>query len=150
VRAGEGKVIETEHYSHLFMAAELLNKGFVPMIVEIRGRSLEEFGPLLRHEGDEFAYVLEGTLVVHTDVYAPTILATGDAIYFDSRMGHAYLNGGDGTCRTLAISSRSESIAAADLGGRAATGSAPAESAAVEADEATARKPSVVARKRRA
>jgi len=77
VRANEGEMIDTKNYRHLYIAADLLNKRFVPMIVENQARSLEEFGDLLRHEGDEFAYVLEGTLVVHTDVYAPAVLATG-------------------------------------------------------------------------
>jgi hypothetical protein len=47
------------------------------MINEVRGRSLEQFGELLRHEGDKFAYVLEGTVIVHTDVYAPAVLQRG-------------------------------------------------------------------------
>jgi transcriptional regulator with XRE-family HTH domain len=117
VRAGEGEIVDTKNYHHLYLAADLLDKGFVPMINEVRTRSLEQFGKLLRHEGDEFAYVLEGTVIVHTDVYAPAVLQRGDAIYFDSRIGHAYLNGGEGTCRVLAISSRPEPKPA--LAGRA-------------------------------
>jgi transcriptional regulator with XRE-family HTH domain len=106
VRAGEGKIIDTKNYGHLYLATDLLNKAFVPAIVEIRARSLQEFGDLVRHEGDEFTYVLEGTLIVHTDVYSPAVLSAGDGIYFDSRIAHAYLNGGDGPCRALAICSR--------------------------------------------
>jgi transcriptional regulator with XRE-family HTH domain len=109
VRAREGRLIDTKNYGHLYLAADLLNKQFVPMVVECRARSLEEFGPLLRHEGDEFAFVLEGTLLIYTDVYAPALLEVGDAIYFDSRIGHAYLTGGPAACRVLAVSSRPES-----------------------------------------
>lgn len=148
VRAGEGKAIETENYSHLYVAADLLDKGFVPMIVECRARSLQEFGILLRHDGDEFAYVLEGTLVVHTDVYAPAVLATGDSIYFDSRIGHAYVNGGDGTCRVLGISSRPEPIAAVDLPTRAEAFS-PASETSLPVEPIPSRKPPVTQRRRR-
>lgn len=104
IRRGEGHQVDTPNYGHLYLAADLLQKRFLPLIVECRARTLEEFGSLISHPGDEFAYVLEGTLVLHTDIYAPAVLEQGDAIYFDSRMGHAYLNGGNGTCRVLSIS----------------------------------------------
>jgi transcriptional regulator with XRE-family HTH domain len=113
VRRGEGRSIETQMYGHLYLASDLLNKRFVPMVVECRARSLQEFGELIHHEGEEFAYVLEGTLVIHTDVYAPAVLEMGDAIYFDSRIGHAYLTGGQAPCRVLAISSKPEPMAVA-------------------------------------
>jgi transcriptional regulator with XRE-family HTH domain len=108
-RKGEGYAIESQHYGHLYPAAELLNKRFVPIIAQVRARTLDEFGPLIRHAGEEYAYVLEGTVELHTDLYAPTRLEAGDSIYFDSGMGHAYLNAGDGDCRVLSICSASES-----------------------------------------
>lgn len=115
-RAGEGRAIDTRNYGHLYVAAELLNKSFIPVVAEIRARSLEEFGELVRHEGEEFAFVLEGTVDLHTSVYAPVRLETGDSIYFDSGMGHAYVNVGEGPCRVLSICTGAEShlIAAAE------------------------------------
>jgi transcriptional regulator with XRE-family HTH domain len=147
VRANEGEMIDTKNYRHLYIAADLLNKRFVPMIVENQARSLEEFGDLLRHEGDEFAYVLEGTLVVHTDVYAPAVLATGDSIYFDSRIGHAYVNGGTGPCRVLAISSTPQPMAKAILKASEAAGSAVTETS-LPAVPTQSRRPAALRRKR--
>ena len=89
--AGEGQIIETDNYGHIYPAADFLNKRFVPIIAELHARSLEEFGELIRHPGEEYAYVLEGTVVFHTELYAPLTLRKGDSIYFDSGMGHAYL-----------------------------------------------------------
>lgn len=106
--AGEGRAIETASYSHLYPAADLLNKRFVPIVAEVRARSLAEFGELIRHPGEEFAYVLEGAIELHTDLYAPVRLETGDSIYFDSGMGHAYLAAAGGRCRVLSICSASE------------------------------------------
>lgn len=108
-RKGDGYAIESQHYGHLYPAADLLNKSFVPIIADLHARTLDEFGPLIRHAGEEYAYVLEGACELHTDLYAPTRLETGDSIYFDSGMGHAYLNAGDGPCRILSVCSASES-----------------------------------------
>jgi len=108
-RAGEGKAIETETYDHLYPAADLLNKRFVPIIADIKARSVSEFGELIRHPGEEWAYVLEGAIELHTELYAPLLLRAGDSIYFDSGMGHAYVAAAPGRCRVLAICSGSES-----------------------------------------
>jgi hypothetical protein len=43
------------------------------------------------HAGEEYIHVLEGTIVVHTEFYDPVKLKTGEAIYIDSNMGHAYV-----------------------------------------------------------
>jgi transcriptional regulator with XRE-family HTH domain len=107
-RAGEGLVIDTENYGHLYMAADLLNKSFIPIVAEIRARTLEEFGDLVRHEGEEFAFVLEGAVDLHTSVYAPVRLYAGDSIYFDSGMGHAYVAVGEERCRVLSICTGAE------------------------------------------
>ena len=104
-RAGEGQVVETSSYRQTYLATELLNKKMTPILVEIRARTLEEFvaefGGLIRHPGEEFSYVLEGELDFHSELYAPVRLRAGDSIYFDSEMGHAYLNAAPGRCRLL-------------------------------------------------
>ncbi len=108
-RAGEGRVIETETYGHIYPATDLLNKRFVPIVAEVRARSLSEFSELIRHPGEEYTFVLEGTVELHTDLYAPVTLEVGDSIYFDSGMGHVYLSAGPGFCRVLSICSGEES-----------------------------------------
>jgi hypothetical protein len=81
----------------------------VPIIAEIHARSLSDFSELIRHPGEEYAIVLEGTVELHTDLYAPVTLEVGDSIYFDSGMGHVYLAVGPGRCRVLSICSGEES-----------------------------------------
>jgi transcriptional regulator with XRE-family HTH domain len=108
-RAGEGHALETENYGHLYPASDLLNKRFVPIIAELRTRTLAEFGELIRHPGEEYAFVLEGTAEFHSELYAPLTLHKGDSIYFDSGMGHAYLLAGAGPCRVLSMCSGDES-----------------------------------------
>lgn len=105
-RAGEGQFVQTQSYDQMYLASELLSKRFTPIVVEVKARTIEafkaEFGDLIRHPGEEFAYVLEGEVAFHTDLYAPTVLKAGDSIYFDSEMGHAYLKAADGPCRLVA------------------------------------------------
>jgi transcriptional regulator with XRE-family HTH domain len=107
-RAGEGKAIETRNYSHLYPAWDLLNKSIIPIVAELHARSLEEFGELIRHPGEEYAYVLEGEVDLYTSLYAPVRLKAGDSIYFDSGMGHAYIAASAGPCRVLSICSAPE------------------------------------------
>ncbi|HWA30948.1 MAG TPA: XRE family transcriptional regulator [Rhizomicrobium sp.] len=107
--AGQGQIIETENYGHLYPAADFLNKRFVPVIAELHARTLEEFGEMVRHPGEEYAYILDGTVAFHSELYAPLILRKGDSIYFDSGMGHAYLAAESGPCRVLSICSGPES-----------------------------------------
>jgi mannose-6-phosphate isomerase-like protein (cupin superfamily) len=63
----------------------------IPILVRIRSRSPREFGDLVRHQGEEFLYVLEGRVAVHSEFYDPVVLEAGQGIYIDSTMGHAYL-----------------------------------------------------------
>jgi len=118
VRAGEGKAIETKNYSHLYPAWDLLNKRIIPIVAELHARSLEEFGELIRHPGEEYAYVLEGEVDLYTSVYAPVRLKAGDSIYFDSGMGHAYIAAGEGPCRVLSLCSAPETQLIAATAGR--------------------------------
>jgi transcriptional regulator with XRE-family HTH domain len=107
-RSGGGLAVETENYSHLYPGEDLLNKRLVPIIAEVRARSLAEFGELVRHVGEEFVYVLEGTVELHTDLYAPARLEAGDSVYFDSGMGHAYVAVGLKHCRVLSVCTASQ------------------------------------------
>ncbi len=117
-RAGEGKAIETQNYSHLYPAWELLNKRIIPIVAELHARSLEEFGELVRHPGEEYAFVLQGEVDLHTSLYAPVRLKPGDSIYFDSGMGHAYIAASEGPCRVLSLCSAPETQLIAASAGR--------------------------------
>jgi transcriptional regulator with XRE-family HTH domain len=109
-RHGEGSAIETKTYSHLYPAADLLNKQIVPIMAECKARTLAEFGPLIRHSGEEYAIVLDGAVEFHTDLYAPVLLNKGDSIYFDSSMAHGYIAACDGVCRVLSICSSMDAL----------------------------------------
>jgi mannose-6-phosphate isomerase-like protein (cupin superfamily) len=78
------------------------------VFTRIRAKSLQEFGDLVRHPGEEFIYVLEGGITVHTEFYDPVVLGSGESIYVDSNMGHAYVAEGCDEAAVLAVCSSSD------------------------------------------
>jgi transcriptional regulator with XRE-family HTH domain len=103
-RAGEGVLAEAPAYVYRYLCTNLRRRAMTPIVAEARARTLEEFGPLLRHEGEEIVYVLTGRVELHTELYAPEMLEAGDCAYLDSAMGHAFLNAGRGEARVLFVS----------------------------------------------
>lgn len=83
--------VETPHYDYDYLCADLRDKRMVPILGRIRAHSIEEFGDLISHRGEEFVYVLEGCIEVHSQFYTPLTLKTGQGVYIDSTMGHAYI-----------------------------------------------------------
>lgn len=104
-RQDDGFVAQTKQYTYRYLAEELLKKKFTPVIMELHASTLTQFGALLRHEGEEFAYVLEGTVDLHSEVYAPLRISAGESVFFDSQVGHAYLRVGETPARLLTIAS---------------------------------------------
>jgi transcriptional regulator with XRE-family HTH domain len=83
--------VETPNYDYDYLCSDLRDKRMVPIIGRIRARSIEEFGELISHRGEEFIYVLEGCIEVHSQFYTPLTLQVGQGVYIDSTMGHAYI-----------------------------------------------------------
>ncbi len=108
LRIGDGRRVDTHLTSYLYLASELLDKRFIPLLCEIRARSLNSYSEMLRHPGEEYTYVLEGALELHSQLYAPVRLHAGESIYFDSGMPHAYIAISKGPCKVLTICSSTE------------------------------------------
>jgi transcriptional regulator with XRE-family HTH domain len=87
---GNSVQVSTPNYDYEYLCADLREKRMVPMITRIRAHDIKEFGELIRHQGEEFIFVLEGTIEVHLQFYTPVTLSVGQGIYLDSSMGHAY------------------------------------------------------------
>lgn len=83
--------VNTKNYDYYYLCAELRRKRMIPLLTRIRAKSVAEFGELVHHAGEEYIYVLEGRVEIHTEFYDPLILNTGESIYLDSNMGHAYV-----------------------------------------------------------
>jgi len=90
-RKEEGLRQTTPNYDYLYLSTDITRKRMVPVLTRIRARTLDDFGPLLKHSGEEFIFVVEGAIEVHTEHYQPIRLETGESTYIDSDMGHAYI-----------------------------------------------------------
>ena len=94
-RAGEAPMHRTDTYHIEMIAGDLAGKHMVPMIGHVKANSFSAFEDLISHPGEEFIYVLKGEVTVHLKDRDPVVLNTGDSIYFDSGLGHAYVSTGE-------------------------------------------------------
>ena len=83
--------VTTDNYDYHYLCTDLRQKRMIPILTRIRAHSAREFGELVRHQGEEFIYVLEGRIEVHSEFYDPVTLDAGQGIYIDSSMVHAYV-----------------------------------------------------------
>ena len=104
-RAGQGQVVDTKFYTYNYQCTDLIGKKMVPIMAEVRARTLEEFGPLLHHAGEEYFLVIRRPVSLRHRLYAAEILEEGDGVYLDSTMGHAYLNAGDEPAKGICLCS---------------------------------------------
>jgi len=102
-RAGDAPQLQSDHYVYAPHASEITNKAMVPSLMHIRTRELPPADQWSTHQGEEFIYVISGTLEFHTEEYAPALLNQGDSCYLDSAMRHAFVSKGDEDAVVLSI-----------------------------------------------
>lgn len=87
-KAGEGQGHATATYEHELLGGALRTKQMLPYRARIRARDVAEFDGWVRHDGEEFLYVLTGQVRLYTEFYEPVDLRRGDSAYYDASMGH--------------------------------------------------------------
>ena len=87
-KSGEGQAHATATYEHELLGGGLRTKQMLPYRATIRARSMEDFDGWVRHDGEEFLYVLTGIVRLYTEFYEPVDLKRGDSAYYDATMGH--------------------------------------------------------------
>jgi len=95
VRRDESKVIDSRHfgreesgYYYEALAYKKSKKYMEPFLVEFKKKRADQLS-YFSHEGEEFIYLLEGTLEFRTE-NQQYILHPGDSLYFESSIPHAY------------------------------------------------------------
>lgn len=86
--AGEGGQQITTTYEHTILAEAVTTKKMLPYRARIRARSMDDFDGWVRHDGEEFLFVLTGAVTLFTEFYEPVTLKRGDSAYYDASMGH--------------------------------------------------------------
>lgn len=87
-RLGEGHHQVTATYEHDLLAETLTRKKMLPYRARVRARSMDEFDGWVRHDGEEFLYILTGVIRLYTEFYEPVEMKRGDSAYYDATMGH--------------------------------------------------------------
>lgn len=116
-RSGMGVHRRTGRFRFELLCADLAGKKMVPSINRIAATTLADVGGLRAHPGEEFIFVLAGPVVIHTECYAPMTLASGDSVYIDSTMAHAYTRGVKGDEAIILVVASSSSVEAASPAG---------------------------------
>ena len=104
-KAGQGTGHATTTYEHEMLGEVLSNKRMLPYRARIRARSVEEFDGWVRHDGEEFLYVLTGVIRLYTEFYEPIEMRRGDSAYYDATMGHNVISVSDEDATILWVTS---------------------------------------------
>ena len=78
----------TPKYDMYALCAELRRKRMTPLIERVKADEPSPLDGMVSHSGEEFFYVLNGAIEVHTEHYGPVRLEKGDSAYLDSTMAH--------------------------------------------------------------
>lgn len=116
-RAGEGVAYRGLSFTYEFLAPNAPGKPFEPVLGTVHAREFNGPQDYARHAGHEFVFVLSGEIDVHFESGDTVRLSKGDSLYFDSRIGHAYVTKSKTLAKVVgAITDESEHIAFARLG----------------------------------
>jgi len=103
-------------YQMELLATDLAHKAMLPFRIRITAHSLDAFDDWGRHEGEEFLYVISGSVCLYSELYAPTHLEAGDSLYFDSRTGHAAVSTSEEDAEVLWMATSAAAPAATTSG----------------------------------
>ena len=106
VRKGGGLPIRRRKgFAYQHLGYRFRGKSCEPFLVPAPSRQEEQDAaiPLSRHDGQEFDYVLEGSLKVVFEGGYEEVLGPGDCVYYDSSHGHGMIAAGGADCTFLAV-----------------------------------------------
>ena len=104
-KSGQGNAQATVTYEHELLAETLTKKQMLPYRARVRARRMEEFDGWVRHDGEEFLYVLTGVIRLYTEFYEPVEMRRGDSAYYDATMGHNVVSVSDEDASILWVTS---------------------------------------------
>jgi len=101
-RAGKGVDVQRrDHYIYKNLGFNFVHRKIEPLYVTIPTGANRELQPNA-HEGQEFDYILSGTMRIVVDGHE-VVLHPGDSIYYDSRAPHAMACADDEPVHFLAM-----------------------------------------------
>jgi transcriptional regulator with XRE-family HTH domain len=104
-RAGKADYTELPNLLYTPLHANSTDSTIRPILISLFARSVEDYGGLTPHAGEEFLYVLRGSIELHFEGRPTQRLDVGDSILFDSHIPHAYVSVGAAQARILIVAS---------------------------------------------
>lgn len=104
-KEGRGARRPTTTYEHELLAENLTKKNMLPYRARVRARNMDEFDGWVRHDGEEFLYVLTGVVKLYTEFYEPVEMRRGDSAYYDGSMGHNLISVSEEDANVLWVTS---------------------------------------------
>ncbi len=102
---GDGASRPTTTYEHSLLAENLTKKTMLPYHSRVRARDMSEFDGWVRHDGEEFLFILTGVVKLYTEFYEPVEMRRGDSAYYDGSMGHNLISISDEDATVLWVTS---------------------------------------------
>jgi transcriptional regulator with XRE-family HTH domain len=121
-RKDEGMTYRGLAFSYRFLATQAVGKQMIPTLSTVHARRVNGPEDFASHEGEEFVYVLSGAIEVQFVDGKRVSLEAGDALYFDSRVGHAYICTSRKLARIVGVCTRESTLMAS---ARAGAGQGP-------------------------
>lgn len=105
VRGGKGLLLRREHgFDYFHLAADFRDKEAEPFLVRAPYRDEDQHMPIetSSHAGQEFDYILEGSMHFAYEDHIE-VLEAGDSVYYNSERPHGMIATGGKDCTFLAI-----------------------------------------------
>ncbi|RUX99551.1 cupin domain-containing protein [Mesorhizobium sp. M2A.F.Ca.ET.040.01.1.1] len=93
-RASEGRPYQSNSCTNALLCGDLLDKKMTPIRSCVTARSPSDYGSWPVSDAEIFVTVVKGTMIVHSQIYEPLTLQTGDSLYYDASTPHVWLSQG--------------------------------------------------------
>jgi len=102
-RKADTKFRSTPKYDMYALCADLRHKRMTPLIERVKADDPSKIDGMIAHTGEEFFFVLNGAIEIHTEHYNQVRLEEGDSAYLDSSMAHTLVAVGGGDADILMV-----------------------------------------------
>lgn len=91
-KSDSGRVSIDGHYEFEFLFSDFVGRRMVPFVTTVTASGPDGVKQPAKHGGEEFFYVLSGSVIFTGSGGKTTLMEVGDSIYFDSHEEHLVVN----------------------------------------------------------
>jgi transcriptional regulator with XRE-family HTH domain len=104
-RRGKAEYTELPNILYAPLHPDFSHTAMRPILITLFARSVEEYGGVTAHAGEEFLYIVQGSVEIVFDGRPAEVLQEGDSMLFDSHIAHAYVSVGRSQAKLLIVAS---------------------------------------------